>query len=424
MIKFIIMCLILASAFVTVAQDNVVDVSVTNPTPYLGEIFTYSIKFTSSLDLGDAQIQPPQFVGFAQQPQQISRSTETTNGVILNIIQQDIILYANRDGNLVIEPSTIVVPDTPFQSGVQRDSTTLSINVQSLPPNPPPTFTDAVGQFDVSVTIDPLIVQAGEPNTLKIDITGTGNFNQFSSPPLQLPPDWDIFERPPRITNSSTTIQTKTFEFQFFANQTGALEIPPVNFTFFNPVTEGYQTIEGQTGGVTVEGQFRESSNSNVQITNRLALKPMTDRPEALEPSSGFWILWLIPPAITLIFTIIRLVTGSSQSKTNEAPRSQSKSFKAVATQLTQARQIEPNQAFAIVEQSIIQYLSAKYQQEVNADDIPHLITKLPVTLQQRVIVCMEQAQSGRYAPVTTEDAEMLIRRTYKTLQLIEGERS
>ena len=67
--------------------------------------------------------------------------------------------------------------------------------------------------------------------------------------------------------------------------------------------------------------------------------------------------------------------------------------------------------------------LLEKYKKEITADELSATISNLPVNLQQRILVCLEQAQAGQYAPITPEDAEKLIRRTYKTLQLLEEER-
>lgn len=418
---FIIFWLLFVAPVIVFAQDNILDVTVSKPQPYIGEIVVYSVKFTSSLDLDQAEIQLPQFVGFAQQPSPVVRSTINVNGVILNVIQQDINLYANRVGSLQIEPATVVVPESPFQSGQQVSSETIPINIVPLPPDAPDNFSGAVGQFDIRVTLDPPVVQAGEPNMLRIEITGTGNFNQITAPPLRLPPTWEVFERPASLDNASTNLQTKTFEYQFFTDQTGNITIPAVLFTFFDPITATYKTLTGEPGSITVEGEFATSQSADrLQNTQRLSLKPMSDRPESLLPSAGFWLLWVIPPLIAFVIMFPRVINRPRQVENVKSEHKQSRSFKTVAARLTQARQYEPNQSFAIVEETIIRYLSAKYKQDITANDIPELISNLPTTLQQRVLVCMEQAQSGRYAPVTAEDAEKLIRRTYKTLQLIE----
>jgi|GEM_PF-3058184 len=416
--------LLLFTSFVATAQDNVLDVNISNPQPYIGEVITYTIRFTSSLDLSNVQIQPPSFIGFAQQPNTPTLSTSPANNVILNVVEQDFTLYANQTGGLLIDPTTIIIPESPFQSGIEVTGETLSLNVLSLPEGAPDTFTGGVGQFDINVAIDKPTVQAGEPNLLQIAITGIGNFSQLNAPQLDLPPNWEVFESSSSTVNTTTNLQTKTFEYQFFANQSGNISIPSILFTYFDPITASYQTIVGEAGTFDIEGEFASNqSNNTVQSTNRLTLKPMSDRPEAIIPSNLFWLLWLIAPVLALSIFVVRTLTRPRQTPTAQTTRRQSKSLQTVTTQLSKARQSDPNQAYAIVQQTILHYLSAKYKQDVTLDNLSHMITNLPANLQQRLNVCMEQARSGQYAPVTQEDAEKLIRRTYKTLQLVEEQR-
>jgi len=422
--RLILLVTIFILTSIASAQEHTLDVTVSNPQPYIGEVITYTITLTSPFDLSEAQIRTPSFIGFAQQPAGLNQSTTPSNSVILNVIEQDIILYANQIGNLLINPTTIIVPESPFQNGFEVTSNPITITVQPLPDNAPETFTGGVGQFDMSVSIEPPIVEAGEPNTVRIAITGVGNFSQISSPPLRLPDTWEVFERPPATVSAGGNIETKTFEYQFFASQTGNLDLPAVLFTFFDPLTESYRTVSDDVEAVTVEGEFPTSQTVTEQSnSSRLALKPMTDTPDSQLPPNTFWLLWLIAPLIAIFLMFTRIISRSSRTQQAKSAPKQSKPLRIVSTQLGQARQSEPNQAYRIVEQTILQYLSTRYQQEVRPSNTPDVITDLPDRIQQKVKICLEQSQTGQYAPVTREDANKLIRRTYKTIQLIEEQR-
>lgn len=420
----LLLCFTLFAVNLTLAQDNVVDVTISNPQPFIGERIVYTVTFTSSLDLSGAQIRLPQFVGFAQEPQTPTLSTVPVNNVIQNVVQQDIILYPNRTDQIIIDTATIIVPETPFQSGIEVTSNTFPIVVSALPEGAPETFTGGVGQFDISATIDPPTIQAGNPNTLRITVTGSGNFSQLTSPQLRLPDTWDVFPGTSTTTTTGANLQAKTFEYQFFADQTGSVELPAIVFSYFDPLTTSYRTLTTQAGSINVEGDFTASQSSNtIQSNNRLELKPMTDRPDTLLPNNTFWFLWLITPCLALVFAISRLATRPSQPKATETTRKQSKSLKAVSAQFGLAKNADPNQAYAIIEQTIFQYLSSKYKQDINSNNLDEATANLPETIQQRLHVCIEQSQAGRYAPVTEDDVNKLIRRTYKTLQMIEEER-
>lgn len=422
--RTIILLLILLLPITALAQDNILEVSVNNNQPYIGELITYSVKFTSTLDLVNAQIQLPQFVGFAQQPSQPKLSNETINNVVFNVIQQDILLYANVEGELTINPTTLIVPDTPFQSGTQLDGEITLVNVRPLPSNAPETFTQAVGQFDMRVSLEPPIIQAGEPNLLTIILTGTGNFEQITELPLRLPDNWEIFERPSRLDNSNPRLQSKTFEYQFFTNETGNIAIPVILFTYFDPLTESYKTITEETGSVTVEGDVgsQNLSDNSIQSSNRLDIKLMSTQPTSVMPPISFWILWLIPPAVVFVLMLLRLGNRPTPETTSSTKIKYSKPFTMVTQQLTHAKEQSPKEAHQIVGYTIVQYLSEIYRQDVEISQIPSLVSDLSTPLQQRILTCLEQAQAGQYAPITRADANKLLRRTYKTLQLVEQE--
>jgi len=427
MIRYlVIILLILTTPVFTYAQENAVSVSLSNPQPYLGELFTYTVSFTSTLDITNTQVQLPPFIGFAQQPTQTRLSTETINGTSYNVFKQEITLYGNRDGDFVFEPAIIIVPDTPFQAGITVQSNPTTITVVPLPADKPDTFTNAVGQFDISVSLEPPIIQAGDPNLFSITITGSGNFDQITSPQLRLPDTWEVLPRPALFDDSSQRVQSKTFPFQIFPDQTGNVTIPAIIFTFFDPLVASYKTITSQDIAFTVDGEFivQDQGSSNRAGTRQLPLKPMSGQSSTILPATGFWILWGVPPLVVLIISLVQFVSRPRQEQPRRT-RKQSRVLQTAIVQLTQAQQQSPNQIYSIVEQTIIQYIAEAYRQEVSsAKQVMTVISDLPEILQERTYACLEQAQSGQYAPVTQDDANKLLRRTYKTLHLIEEERS
>jgi len=427
MMRYIVIILLLVTSSVyTYAQENTVTINLSNPQPYLGELFTYTVSFTSTLDITNTQVQLPPFIGFAQQPAQATLSTETINGTVYNVFKQEVILYGNRVGNFVLEPATITVADTPFQSGISIQSNTATVNVTALPDNAPDTFTNAVGQFDISVSLDPPVIQAGDPNLFSIAITGSGNFDQITSPPLRLPDTWEVFPRSAIFTNTNQRVQTKTFPYQIFADQTGSATVPAILFTFFDPLTDSYKTITSQDIAFTVDGEFivQDQGSSTLTETRQIPLKPMSGNSSTILPATSFWILWGIPPLVVLIITLSQFVSRPRQQQTPRRKK-QSRVLQTATMKLTQAQGQSPNQIYSIVEQTIVQFIAEAYHQDINsANQVMEAISDLPDIIQQRTYSCLEQAQSGQYAPVTKSDANRLLKRTYKTLQLIEEERS
>ena len=65
---------------------------------------------------------------------------------------------------------------------VSIKSENLTLKVLPLPPeNRPADFSGAVGKFDIEASASPTTVNAGDPVTLRLKITGTGNFDRVST---------------------------------------------------------------------------------------------------------------------------------------------------------------------------------------------------------------------------------------------------
>lgn len=121
-------------------------------------------------------------------------------------------------------------------------------NVQSqrLPTeNVPANFNGAVGTYSLNLTAGPTNVAAGDPITVKIQITGRGSLDSLTLPDQ---PAWHDFKTYPPTTKVETTdalgLQgTKTFE-QIVTPQNADLKaLPPVSFSFFDPEQKAYRTL-------------------------------------------------------------------------------------------------------------------------------------------------------------------------------------
>lgn len=415
----ILLLLLMGSAVTAQNTENTVNVLISNPNPFPGELITYTVSYSTTDDLSGVQVQLPDFFGFAQRPGPVRSTVESPSGIPINVITQDVILYATRISELTITPATISIPETPFQAGSTFESNTITVVVKSLPEGAPDSFTGVVGQFDLDVALEKTVVQANELNSLILTITGTGNIEQIISPLPDFPESWQVFDRAPIYDSLSQQIQSKTFTYQFFPDRAGNLSIPVVSFSYFDPNAMAYNTLVGPELTFAVEGEFANNTNtSETSTSNNIAFKPMTSVPISPFPSIGYWILWLITPVIAVLAWLMgRLFRGSSDSA---KPLKQSQAFQRATNTLMQAREKDPTQAYQLVETTIMQYIGQTYRKDVTADTLEQTISDLSPKLQQRILYCMKQAQSGQYAPVSTKDANVLIQRTLDTLNLIE----
>jgi hypothetical protein len=119
---------------------------------------------------------------------------------------------------------------------------------QSLPlpaENVPANFNGAVGSYNLTLTAGPTNVAAGDPITVKIQISGRGSLDSLALPDQ---PAWHDFKTYPPTTKIETTdalgLQgTKTFEQIVTPQNADIKALPPVSFSFFDPEQKAYRTL-------------------------------------------------------------------------------------------------------------------------------------------------------------------------------------
>jgi hypothetical protein len=111
--------------------------------------------------------------------------------------------------------------------------------------NVPANFNGAVGNFSMTVTAGPTNVAAGDPVTVKVQITGRGTLDSLALPEQS---GWQEFKTYPPTTKLDTTdalgLQgTKTFEQVVVPQSADIKALPPVSFSFFDSDQKSYRTL-------------------------------------------------------------------------------------------------------------------------------------------------------------------------------------
>ena len=173
-------------------------------------------------------------------------------------------LTATRAGALTLGPFSasvvVVLPSQNeggdpffrqfFNQGEQKQVTLASdpVSIESLPlpeQNKPAIFTGAVGNFTMTATAGPTNVTAGDPITVRVQISGSGALDAVTLPP---PDAWRDFKAYPPTTKLDTSDQfgfqgIKTFEQIISPQNADVHELPPLSFSFFNPDDGQYHTL-------------------------------------------------------------------------------------------------------------------------------------------------------------------------------------
>ena len=115
--------------------------------------------------------------------------------------------------------------------------------------------------------------KTNEPITLKFDISGTGNIKLLELPPFELPNGFEKYDPKidEQINRSGKISGSKKAEYLLIPRVAGNREIPPIEFSYFDPEKKSYQTISSKSFNVTIEqGQIGPSDLASQQNIEQL----------------------------------------------------------------------------------------------------------------------------------------------------------
>lgn len=210
--------------------------------------------------------------------------------------------------------NTQVYKDVP----VTLQSVPLKITVTDLPEKgKTDNFGGAVGNYSVTARIDKKELSTDDVATLILNINGSGNLKLIEAPKLNLPNGLATYDPViiDTITGRSNTISgSKIITYVITPQTPGDYVIPPIPFTYFNPATNSYVTVETETMKVHVNPgknyMSRKPDNSVAykDIHDIIKQAPLTltmqSRPALHTP--GYWSLYLLPAALLVGYGVWR----------------------------------------------------------------------------------------------------------------------
>uniref|UniRef100_UPI0040286D5D BatD family protein n=1 Tax=Alloprevotella sp. TaxID=1872471 RepID=UPI0040286D5D len=129
---------------------------------------------------------------------------------------------------------------------VKRSAPQLVLNVKPLPTPKPSGFSGGVGHFKIKSQMRTANLRTNDLATFRITIYGTGNLKLITAPDLVFPEGFDSY--PPQIVDETTITEdgvsgSISFDYTLVPREVGKFEMPKVDFVFFDPQKEEYQTI-------------------------------------------------------------------------------------------------------------------------------------------------------------------------------------
>jgi hypothetical protein len=264
---------------------------------YLGQPILVTYKFYTRLQGQSKVIKMPSFSGCSVQEMtttDITADIETLNGrtfkaytirkVQLTPLQVGAIVLdtASVENTFMVYDRGTTQADIAKGSGKSHDeivvvhSKKTTIQVKELPAdNKPTAFTGAIGNFSIGATLTKNSDTANENNSIKITITGSGNFANITCPTIQWPKNIEHFE-PEIFEDYNKLIFPNTgiisFKIPFVVKEKGTYSIPAIQLHYFDLYTNTYKVAYTDTLSLTVKPaieQWVDETKVSADITNK-----------------------------------------------------------------------------------------------------------------------------------------------------------
>jgi hypothetical protein len=262
---------------------------------FVGEMVPAEIRLGFDPHARPELIDGPEIAGqgfTAQKLQQSQHNLETINGKSYDVVTFKTAIAATRTGKFEIGPvkakARVSVPrrqatprsrsrspfdlfnlDDPFSDPffadplgrlaerreVEMESEPATFEVKPLPPNAPPNFSGGVGTFAMTTEAKPKRVQVGDPITVTSTVSGRGNFDRVNAPALEDDHGWHKYPSSSKFKQDDEVgiSGAKTFETVISPNEEKQA-LPPLVFSYFDPVKENYVTLRSEAMPIIVEG--------------------------------------------------------------------------------------------------------------------------------------------------------------------------
>jgi hypothetical protein len=161
-----------------------------------------------------------------------------------------------------------------FGATVPKDINVTSpaqeLMVRELPADGRPVdFHGAIGTFSIASDVSPAKAEVGDPLTLRMRVSGSGNFDRVDSSMLDHLDQWKTY--PPKSSfNTSDPVAfsgMKTFEQPVIASKPGVQQLPGLTFSYFDPNTRRYETARSAPLSVSILPSLADSRTAPQAIS-------------------------------------------------------------------------------------------------------------------------------------------------------------
>lgn len=418
---------------------------VSNAKPYLNEAVSVIYKLYVSRNISVNNYTPnssPKYNNFWSQEIDIPRpkieQTIYKGEPYYMVTLKKVVLYPQTSGKLEIEPLSLDVDlEVPtnrrdFWGGIIMKPLRKTVSagkrildVKALPESgKPDNFSGAVGEFNFRVTTSKKALKATESLQAKVEISGKGNLKLLERPKLTLPGSLEVYdpEYKQSISTNLSGMQGKVWDsYTVVPQYKGKYPIPSIAFSYFNPKTKSYQTLqseeiiidvyEGPTAATATKTTPSNTSNKQAVVIAGEQFKFLKLKPNLVsinQPSffgSKSYYLWLLMPLLLIPFAI---VVGKQRTKkaADVEGNKRRKANRLARKYLSEAKKKLGNKEafYDALERALHNYLKAKLRietSEFTKEKIHSLLVSKNVEEEtvSRFVSLLQNCEAARYSP-------------------------
>ena len=303
-------------------NDVLVRASVDNPRPYVGQQATLSIHLLTRAPLSSVQLERlPSIAGATSADVPTPQRPEPEEVEVGGRRYQSLLLakkavFPLRAGALEVPPIAVAVEAGGWGGGqhLQPASAPVRIEARALPPGG--VDDEAVGRWTLSAATAPGPAVAGEPLTVRVTATGTGDLHDLALPAPTLPAGWRSYapstHDSPRVDGGRLG-GARTVETVVVPDRAGrvVLEVPPLRY--FDPARGRH--LEAASAPLVVTVQAAPAGVANAAATASAPAAASTSAasqaPRLTWSALRRW--WLPTAAACAVVALLALAAMASQ---------------------------------------------------------------------------------------------------------------
>jgi len=205
----------------------------------------------------------------------------TTQNINIQEISQE---YVARTPGIYTFPSSYIRgygstinasgQEVPLDKELQADTPSVTLIVNPFPLlNQPTSFNGAVGDFSLNISIPQTSdIHVGDTIKLALSITGENGLDSVYLPNLECEPGFSgAFSLGDLSTIGIITGNVKNFSVELKPLFTSVVEIPSIEFSFYDPHSNNYKILRSETVPIKVVSQFENfvaANDENVDLNS------------------------------------------------------------------------------------------------------------------------------------------------------------